>query len=166
MRWTAASFVCTVVFCTVVSANCIPYDQAKDHIGETKCVEGKVMRVEHGERGIHSLDFCEDYRICQFTVVIFAGDLKHVGDVRPLQGKVIEVHGPVKEYDGRAEIVLRETKQLRGAMAKIPPVPKNYDVERQGHYSAGKFSHPKARPTTSKKRNPSGRPIDTMDDGE
>jgi hypothetical protein len=29
-------------------------------------------------------------------VVIFAVDLKNVGDVRQLQGRVIEVHGPVK----------------------------------------------------------------------
>ena len=77
----------------------------------------------------------------------------------------MEINGPVKEYDGRAEIVLRENRQVSGELAKIPPLPKNYDAERQGHYSSGKFSHPKAIRTTSKKRNPSGRPIDPMEDG-
>ena len=77
---------------------------------------------------------------------------------------MIEVHGPVKEYDGRAEIVLREARQLSGEMAKIPSLPKNYDVERQGHYSAGKFSHPESGRKTSKKRNTSGRPIEEVED--
>ena len=38
--------------------------------------------------------------------MIFSGDLKSVGDVRQLQGRMIEIHRKVKEYDGRAEIVL------------------------------------------------------------
>jgi hypothetical protein len=42
--------------------------------------------------------------VCPFTVVVFAHDLKRIGDVSQLQNKVIEVHGPVKEYDGRPEI--------------------------------------------------------------
>jgi hypothetical protein len=82
---------------------------------------------------------------------------------RQLQGKVIE-DGPVKEYDGRAEIALRQARQLRGDMAKIPAMPKTYDVERQGRHSAGKFSHPKSKRRTSKKHNALGRPIDAMED--
>jgi hypothetical protein len=49
----------------------------------------------------------------------------------------VEIHGPVKEYDGPAEIVLQEARQLGGEGASIPPFPKNYDVEKQGHFSAG-----------------------------
>jgi len=111
---------------------------------------GKVTPVE---RGVHYFDFCEDHRLCPFTVVVFAGDLKHGGDGRQLQGRVIEVPGPVKEYDGRAETVLREARQLGGEMSSIPPLPKTYEVERQGRYSAGKLSHPKSARKTSKKRN-------------
>jgi hypothetical protein len=74
---------------------------------------------------IHFLDFYDDFRLCPFTVVIFPGDLKHVGDVRQLQGKVIEIHGPVKEYDGRAEIILQEYRQLGGAGIRVPPLPKS-----------------------------------------
>ena len=77
--------------------------------------------------------------------MIFPSDLKSVGDVRQLQGRMIEIHGQVKEYDGRAEIVLEEYRQLSGAGARIPPLPKNYDVEKKGRYSAGTFSHPKAK---------------------
>ena len=92
------------------------------------------------------------FRLCPFTVVIFAGNLKNVGDVRQLQGRMIEIHGQVKEYDGRAEIILEEYRQLSGPGARIPPLPKNYDVEKKGRYSAGTFSHPKARRKPTKRQ--------------
>jgi hypothetical protein len=79
-----------------------------------------------------------------FTVVVFPRDLKNGGDIRQWQGRMIEIHGQVKEYDGRAEIILEEYRQLSGSTARIPPLPKNYDVEKKGRYSAGTFSHPKA----------------------
>lgn len=48
-----------------------------------------------------------------------------------------KIHGPVKLYDGRAEIILKRVSQITGGSTLIPPMPKNYDVEKQGHYSAG-----------------------------
>ena len=79
---------------------------------------------------------------------------------------MIEVHGQVKEYDGRAEIILEESRQLTGATAKIPALPKNYDVENKGHYSAGKFSHPKAKKKAFRKRQPAKLPIEIPEDTE
>ena len=125
---------------------------------------GKVVRVKQGERGVHFLDFCDDFRLCTFTVVVSPSDLKSVGDVRELQGRMIEIHGPVKEYDGRAEIVLQEYRQLGESGARIPPLPKNYDVEKKGRYSAGTFSHPKAGKTPSRKRQTAKMPIDIPED--
>jgi hypothetical protein len=88
-------------------------------------------------------------------VVVFPGDLKQVGDIRELQGKHIEIEADVKGYDGRAEIVLRRASQLRGDARRIPPLPKEYDVERHGKYSAGTFSRPKsAKSPTHKKPSP------------
>jgi len=69
--------------------------------------------------------------------------LKSVGDVRQLQGRMVEIHGQVKEYDGRGEIVLEEYRPLGGAGARIPPLPQNYDVEKKGRYRAGTFSTPR-----------------------
>jgi len=137
-------------------AQCIPFSEAQKHIGATRCVTGKVIRVKQGNGGVHFFDFCEDYRICPFTVVVFPGDLKQVGDIRRLQGRQIEIDGEVKGYDGRAEIVLRRISQLRGDAAKIPPLPKEYDVERHGKYSAGKLTYPKAskRPAHKKQSPP------------
>ncbi len=147
-------------------ADCIPFYQASEHVGETKCVAGKVMGVEQGIRGVHYLNFCEDRRVCPFVAVIFASDLKHIGDVRQLQGKSIEVHGDVKLYDGRAEIIVHEPRQLQGEMARIPPLPKNYDVEQKGHYSAGTFSHAKPARATTKKKQPATLPIEIPEDPE
>jgi len=67
-----------------------------------------VVRVEAGNGGVHYLDFCEDYRLCPFSVVVFSYDLKHVGDVWQLAGRVVNIRGEIKEYDGRAEIALEK----------------------------------------------------------
>jgi len=123
---------------------CIPITEARLHIGEDQCITGKVIRVKHSSSGVTSLNFCHDSMVCPFTVVVFPHDLRNVGDVSQLQDRVIEIHGPVKEYDGRAEIVLQRLRQLGGEGARIPPLPKNYDVENKGHYSAGRFSLPRA----------------------
>jgi hypothetical protein len=76
----------------------------------------------------------------------------------------VEVHGDVQGYNGRAEIVVSESRQLRGQAANIPPMPKKYDVETRGRYSAGTFSHPKAARSTSKKRQLPTLPMDLPED--
>ena len=53
------------------ASDCIPIGEAAQHIGETKCVTGKVVRVKVGMKGVHFLDFCEDQLACPFTVVVF-----------------------------------------------------------------------------------------------
>ncbi len=121
------------------ASDCLPISQASQHIGETKCVTGKVYRVKAGQKGVHFVDFCEAQMACPFTVVVFPRDLKDVGDIHRLEGRVIEIHGPVKLYDGRAEIILNRISQVTGGSTLIPPLPKNYDVEKQGHYSAGRM---------------------------
>jgi hypothetical protein len=131
---------------------CLPIHEAQNHIGETRCVTGKVLKIAQGDKGVHFLDFCENRDTCPFTVVVFAGDLKYVGDVRALAGKTIEIHGPVKLYDNRAEIILNDLRQLKGDGVKLSPLPKNYDVEKKGRYSPGIFSHAKPARQPSKKR--------------
>jgi DNA/RNA endonuclease YhcR with UshA esterase domain len=74
-----------------------------------------------------------------------------MGDVRQLEGRQIEIKGTIQDYDGRAEIILRRSQQLgEGAFLLFPTVPTDYDVERAGHYSAGKFKRSK----TAKKKDP------------
>ena len=141
------AFVGLSLFC--YASDCIPIGEAGKHVGETKCVTGKVTRVKIGVKGVHFLDFCEDQMACPFTVVVFSHDLKDVGDVRRLAGRTIEIKGPVKLYDGRAEIILNRVSQISGGAAMLPPIPKNYDVENRGHYSAGRL-RPSKKPAKVK----------------
>src|SRR6201993_447795 len=134
---------------TARAADCIPIHQAGQHIGETRCVTGKVFAVKVGTKAVHFLDFCEDAMACPFTVVVFSNDLKDVGDVRRLAGRTIEIRGALKAYDGRPEIILSRISQIEGGAAIIPPLPKNYDVENRGHFSAGRL-RPTKKPTKTK----------------
>jgi hypothetical protein len=128
-----------VLVTSAFASDCLAIGEASKHVGETKCVTGKVLRVKVGAKGVHFVDFCADQMACPFTVVVFPADLKDIGDVRRLAGQVIEIHGPVKLYNGRAEIILNRISQLTAGSTLIPPLPKNYDVEKQGHYSAGRM---------------------------
>ena len=133
---------CVLLLAAMSAAECIPIQRAAQHIGDSECVAGRVFQVSEGPSGTTFLNFCADYRTCPFTVVVFARDLRHVGDVRQLAGKEIQIQGKIQAYDGRPEIVLREARQLRGPLRKLPPLPKDYDVQRRGRYSAGKWQHP------------------------
>jgi hypothetical protein len=139
-----------ILLSTAASASdCLPIGAARQHVGEVKCIVGKVVRVKVGAKGVHFVDFCQEQMSCPFTVVVFPRDLKDVGDVRRLTGHVIEIHGPVKLYDGRAEIILNRVGQVTGGSTLIPPMPKNYDVEKEGHYSAGRM-RPTKKPAKTK----------------
>ena len=121
------------------SAECIPFTEAPNHLGESRCVKGKVVNIGESRGGTLYLNFCPDYKKCAFAVVVFPSALKDVGDVRQLKDKDIEIHGKITDWRGRTEMVLRELRQLKGEAAKIPPIPKDYDVQKKGGFSAGEF---------------------------
>lgn len=156
-RRTAATVVALISLFAVPrlsASDCLSIQEAGQHVGETKCVSGKVLRVKVGTKGVHFLDFCDDQMACPFTVVVFSNDLKDVGDVRHFAGRTIEIRGNVKMYDGRPEIILSRISQVSGGAAMIPPLPKNYDVENRGHFSAGRL-HPSKKPAKVRAKPPS-----------
>ena len=157
-----AAFISAVVLSNFALAACIPFDQARNHLDETQCVTGKIIRVQAGERGVNYLDFCEDYRLCTFGVVIFQHDLQKIGDVRQLTGKVIEIRGEIKDYEDRAEIILESSRQLNNGVMRLSPLPKSFDVEQQGHFSAGTVRPLRKRRTSRKKGIPT-LPADVSD---
>jgi hypothetical protein len=164
--WTQYCFCLLAIFLpSNALAACIPFDQARNHLDETQCVTGKVIRVQEGDRGVHYLDFCEDYRLCSFTVVVFPYDLKKIGDVRQLAGKVVEIRGEVKEYDDRAEIVLENSKQLSNGLMRLSPLPKSFDVEQRGHFSPGTSRRPRTSHARKKKGIPT-LPADLPEEAE
>jgi hypothetical protein len=153
-------FWLTLLASAFCHAECIPFLEALNHIGEVHCVTGKVFRVSRGSAGVTYIDFCEDHRACPFSAVIFSHDLKTIGDVRQLAGLDVEIHGPVKGYDGNAEIIVQDSRQIAGYGTRIPPLPKNYDVEQRGRYSAGNIRRPKRPRTVYPKKHPAKTPID------
>ena len=128
-----------ILLSTLVAAECIPFAEAPNHLGETRCVKGKVVNIGESRGGSLYLNFCDDYKKCAFSVVVFPSNLKDVGDVRQLKDKDIEIQGKITEWRGRTEMVLRDARQLKGESAKLPPIPKDYDVQKKGRYSAGEF---------------------------
>jgi DNA/RNA endonuclease YhcR with UshA esterase domain len=149
-----------LMWSVTAAAACKPMAEARKYVGDSVCITGKVVKVARSPRsGTHFLNFCEDYRNCPFSVVIFAKDLQRVGDVRQLEGRTIEIYGKVKEYKGQAEIILNDVRQLRGESAKLPKLPKEYDAANRGRYSAGKLNGASDRKAREKK--PAKGPITT-----
>jgi len=143
--------------------DCVLIADAAKYVGTSSCVRGTVLQVEGGSNGLTFLDFCSETKDCPFRVVVFPADSGRVGDIRRLEGRQIEIKGTIEDHNGRAEIVLRRTQQLgESAFVVVPPVPTDYDVERQGHYSAGKYSRPKAK----KSHKQQGRPVSIEDPEE
>jgi hypothetical protein len=161
MRRALCALLCVLCVNAVASAACVPYTEAGKHIGATKCVSGTVVKVTQSPKGNFFLNFCADYKTCPFNAVVFPADLRDVGDVRWLEGRDVELHGKIQIYDGRAEIILRDARQLRGEAARIPPLPKNFDASRRGSYSAGQFKRPKSKkPARPKRDRPTRTPGD------
>ncbi len=98
-------------------AGCVDFHDAGPHAGETGCVSGRVVKVFTSGGGNTFLDFCEDYRDCPFTSVIFSSDKQKFGDLHSLAGRQIEIRGPITVYKGRPEIVIRDPGQIR-----MPPL--------------------------------------------
>ena len=131
-------------------AACLPITEAPQKLGSTLCIAGKVLSVERSPSGsVWFLNFCEDYAQCPFSAVVFTKDLRDVGDVRMLAGRTVEVHGTLKQYKGKPEIIIRDARQLKGEAAKLPPVPKDFDVQKKGRFRAGQGSTKTQHSTTS-----------------
>lgn len=145
-RFLALTWACVLFLPINASAACAPFTEAPKMVGQTACIKGKVVKVAISERsGTHFLNFCEDYKACAFTVVVFAGDLKNVGDVRWLEGKDIEIEGTIKQYKFQPEIILNDFRQLKGDAGKLPPLPRKYDAATKGNFSAGSIAAKKQK---------------------
>ena len=163
-----ASFL-SLCFSLSSHAECLPFTEAAQHVGETQCVSGTVLRVDRDQSGLTELRFCEESMECAFNAVVRPEDRKRVGDLRKLEGKSIEVHGRLQALEGSTQIVVQQARQLRPQLAAEPSLPtllKEYDVDEKGHYSAGKFNHPKAARKTTRKKQAPTLPLDVPVDAE
>ena len=96
-------------------AGCIDFREAQSHTGQTGCITGRLLRTYTSRSGATFLDFCPDYRNCEFSCVIFASDRSKFGDLTTLGSRQVEIRGPIVSYKGRAEIVLHDPEQLHVA---------------------------------------------------
>ncbi|HUU13142.1 MAG TPA: hypothetical protein VM182_05460 [Terriglobia bacterium] len=92
---------------------CVDYRDAASLSGKDACISARVLRVFTSRAGNTFLDFCTDYRKCPFTSVIFESDSEKFGDLNTLRGRRVEIRGLVTEYQGRAEIIIRNPEQIR-----------------------------------------------------
>jgi hypothetical protein len=108
-----------VVFlaCSLWAADTIPSAQAKDHVGQSGTVCGKVVMTRYldsSDRKPTFLNFDQQYPNHTFTAIIF-------GDHRAKFGKPEEeylqknvcVTGDIKNYNGKPQMELTDPKQIR-----------------------------------------------------
>jgi hypothetical protein len=85
--------------------------EAKDHYNESLVVTGQVVQVSFRPTIVY-LNLDKPYPETPFAAAVFAKDTNSFGDLSKLKGKGVEVRGTIKEYRGRAQIVLEHTNQL------------------------------------------------------
>jgi hypothetical protein len=135
----------------LAAGKCLPISDAPSRVGDTACITGTVQKVTVAEDGSHHLEFCSDAENCPFSAFVPARSLRDVGDIRQLGGRTIKIYGKITARHGESEMLLRDVKQLRGEAARIPPIPKGYDVEKRGKVSVGQFRATKqAKPKRKK----------------
>ncbi len=95
-----------------VSIGTIDYTDASAHVGEYASVRGILVKAYTSKTGTVFLDFCENYKKCPFTGVIFADDAKKFGDLSRYVGATITLTGKISSYQNKAEIILSSPSQI------------------------------------------------------
>lgn len=95
-----------------VNIGTIPYTEASNHLGAYASVEGTLYDAYTSKSGTVFLDFCASYKGCPFSGVIFADDVKKVGDLSSLVGKPVTLTGKISSYQGQAEMVIGSRSQI------------------------------------------------------
>ncbi|MFA6278580.1 MAG: phospholipase D-like domain-containing protein [Candidatus Paceibacterota bacterium] len=95
-----------------VSIGLIDYTEAPNHIGETASVRGTLVEAYTSKTGTVFLDFCQSYKTCPFSGVIFSDDVKAFGDLSRYAGTTVTITGKISSYQGKAEIVLSDPSQI------------------------------------------------------
>lgn len=85
--------------------------EAKDHVGETLVVAGRIAQVAIWEKQVY-LNLDKKFPDSLLTCVIFAPATNLFGDLRKLEGKQVEVKGKIEDYKGKPQIVLNNPNQL------------------------------------------------------
>ncbi|MGD0814824.1 MAG: hypothetical protein ABSA83_14555 [Verrucomicrobiota bacterium] len=85
--------------------------EAGKHYNETLIVTGKIAQVSV-RPSVVILNFDKPSPDSPFSAVVFSRATNRFGDLSKLQGKQVEIHGMVKQYRNKPEIILENTNQL------------------------------------------------------
>jgi DNA/RNA endonuclease YhcR with UshA esterase domain len=83
---------------------------AKDNIGKTLQVKGKVAAIFISEKGNTFINFDEKSPNQTFTAMVFSGKAIDISKI--VVGSILTVYGEIKEYKGKPEIVLDSNEQI------------------------------------------------------
>jgi len=99
-------FVCSASY----AQDKITSQDAKDYVGKTVVVKGKVASIFTSKNGNIFINFDEKAPNHTFTVAVFKESNLDVSLIK--EGSILTVSGEIKDYKGKPEIVLTEEKQI------------------------------------------------------
>ena len=89
----------------------ISAQEAKNHVGETAVVSGKVFGIHVTQKGDVFMNIGGAYPNQPFTAVCFQGAIA-ADELKKFDGKTVNVKGKIKDYNGQIEIVLESMDQI------------------------------------------------------
>ena len=98
---------------TPAVAETVSAADAAAHTGQTATVEGVVSNVHQSSGGTVFLDLGGSFPNNTFAAVIFPSDTSKFPEVNSLSGKKVDITGPIQEYRGKPEIILKSANQLK-----------------------------------------------------
>ncbi|MDD5362116.1 MAG: OB-fold nucleic acid binding domain-containing protein [Ignavibacteria bacterium] len=107
--------VLVFLFALLVSVSAYSQEQvsskdAKDNIGKTIQVKGKVAAIFVSQKGNTFINFDEKSPNNTFTAAIFSDTNIDISKIK--EGSILTVYGEIKEYKGKPEIVITTPEQI------------------------------------------------------
>jgi len=104
-----------ILFFIFASASLYAQDQisskdAKDYVGQTLFVKGKVAAIFTSNKGNVFINFDEKSPDQTFTVAIFSDSKVDISKIT--EGCTLTVLGEIKDYKGKPEIVVDKNEQI------------------------------------------------------
>ena len=103
-------FLLVVFVMNTYSQEQISSKDAKDNIGKTLYVKGKVASIHTSSKGNVFINFDDKSPDQTFTVAIFSQSNIDISKI--IEGCILTVFGEIKEYKGKPEIVLEKNDQI------------------------------------------------------
>jgi DNA/RNA endonuclease YhcR with UshA esterase domain len=99
---------------TLALAQPIAPAEAQAHAGQSVTVEGTASEVHASPSGrVTFINIGGSYPDNPFTAVILAKDAGKFPNLNALEGKTVDVSGPVLLYKGKPEIIVTDAAQLK-----------------------------------------------------